>query len=102
MTAKLPLDDNGYPIPAMAYKPGSAVSKSPSGNAVLFGPFDPTTKLITVRSSAAVNFETGSDTVTATSNSHYMAADQDYDIPLKGRQYLAVYGTATVYVSERE
>lgn len=102
MAAKMPIDDAGYPIPVMSFKPGTASKKTLAASAGRFGPFSQGTQVVVITADAAVNFELGDDSVTADANDHYLPSLVPFDIALKGRTHISVFGTANVYCSERE
>lgn len=100
MPTKLPQDDNGNSIQLLAYKPNSCTKKTASAAAQLFGPYS--CKVVTLFATAVCNFETGDVSVVADGSDHPCPANFPVDIPLNGRAFLSVYGTADIYVSERE
>ncbi|PZQ48867.1 MAG: hypothetical protein DI551_00620 [Micavibrio aeruginosavorus] len=100
MGSLLPKDENNNAIPVMGYKPNGAQKLTLTG-ASLRNPQPITSPVISVYATAAMTMEFGGDDVTADGNKHFVPANTLLDIDTDGKQYVAFYGTGTVYISER-
>jgi hypothetical protein len=112
MTTLLPTDADNKTIPVMRLKGGGAHAIAASGasarNATAF-PAD--TRVVSLFATVPVYVRFGASTVTATSSDHYFPEGTYYDFAIgdgdKGPHathvaVLAVSGTGTVYISEKE
>lgn len=113
MPTSLPTDVNANVIPAMRLKSGGAhtiaASTTTTRNATAF---NADTKVISLYATTAVYVKFGTSSVTATSADHYFPAGTYYDFAISGGDVkgpqnthvaaMALTGTGTVYISEKE
>ena len=111
MTTLLPQDSNGYPIPALRVKSGSAhtisIGTTSARNTTAF---DDDTQIISLYSDVPVYIAFGDNSITATSGDHYLPTDLYYDISIGGDSrvhythiaVLQVSDAGTLYISEKE
>lgn len=93
---RMPEDDGGNPVPILS--PTTAQVITMSGSSVQSAAF--TQKVIRFTPTATCFFLVGADP-TATSSTHYAAANMPYpEIPVSPGDKIAFLGTGTVYISE--
>lgn len=114
MPTLLPTDDDNHPIPAMRLKgTGGAHAIAASGTAARNATsFAADTQVVSLYATIPVYVRFGGGTVTATTSDHFFPDGVYYDFSIAGGDakgphftnvaVLAVSGTGSVYVSEKE
>lgn len=112
MTASLPRDAHGHPIPAVRLKTGGAHSiAATSSSARNATGFAADTRVVSVCATGPVYIKFGNSSVTAAATDHYFPAGIYYDFAIGGDEtahytHLAVLRASgsdcVVYVSEKE
>lgn len=111
MTTLLPIDSNGAPIPAMRMKTNGAQTISASSTSTRnTRTFDDNTRIISLYSDVPLYITFGDETITATSNDHYLPANLYYDVSIGGDNSvhyshiatLQASSAGTLYISEKE
>ena len=111
MPTLMPVDNEDNVIPAVRLKTGGAQSIAAGAASVRSGTdFAADTRIVSVYATAPVYLRFGDVTATASATDHYFPGGLYYDFAIGGgnrTQYtrlaaLAVSGTATVYISEKE
>ncbi len=112
MPTLLPVDADNHVIPAMRLKSGAAHSVAASATSARNATaFNADTQVVSLYATVPVYVRFGTSTVTAASTDHYFPAGVYYDFSIgaggKGGRFtnvavLAVSGSGTVYISEKE
>ncbi len=114
MPTLLPTDADNNPIPALRLKSGAAHSiAATTTSARNTTAFNAATKVVSLYATAPVYVRFGDSTVTAAATDHYFPEGFYYDFAIssgsnnKGARashvaVMAVTGTASVYISEKE
>ena len=111
MPTLLPIDQDDNIIPAVRLKAGGAQTIAASTASARSGTdFAADTRIVSVYATAPVYLHFGDSTAVAATTDHYFPGGLYYDFAIGGgnrAQYarlaaLAVSGTATVYISEKE